>query len=90
MGEANMPKPKKVKLEAGHKRAIEFIMGRVHIGTSDADIELDMRRRAKKMGASEGLTEALVSYALAEHQRNQQEYNAVMGGNLGAMPKRKR
>ena len=35
----------RVSVKNGDKTAIEFIVGRIHVGTSDADVEADIRRR---------------------------------------------
>jgi|HubBroStandDraft_1064217.scaffolds.fasta_scaffold34755_1 hypothetical protein len=67
------------------QQSIRWLMGRVHVGTSDADIEADMRRRFAKAVAN-GMTEEqlaeCIAYALACHRENQGLYNAVMTGRF--------
>jgi Na+-transporting methylmalonyl-CoA/oxaloacetate decarboxylase gamma subunit len=63
--------------------SIRWLMGRVHVGTPDAEVEADMRRRCAKTNATEQEIAAIVAFAIACHRENQGLYNAVMSGRFG-------
>lgn len=63
--------------------AIHWLMGRTHVGTSDAAIEAEVRKRLQKnKGITEEQLAACVAYALACHRENQGLYHAVMTGRF--------
>ncbi len=63
------------------KQAIEFIVNRFHVGTLDAEIAQDIRRRARhNVGITEAMVRRMASYALKVHHANQDVYNLIMGG----------
>lgn len=65
------------------QQSIRWLMGRVHVGTSDAEVEADIRRRfAKNVGMTEKQVAACVAYALDCHRENQWLYSAVMSGRF--------
>lgn len=69
---------------------IRWLVGRYHVGTSDADIEWDIRRRAKGPRWTPAMVKKTVAYALKVHHENQKMYNDVMSGRIGRNnPKRK-
>lgn len=57
---------------------IRWLMGRVHVGTSNAEVERDIRERCTKAGATEAQTAECVAYALKCHKDNRKLYNHVM------------
>lgn len=59
--------------------SIRWLIGRVHVGTSDAEIEADMLRRCAK--ATTAQQKACVKYALKCHRENQALYGYVMSGH---------
>lgn len=69
---------------------IEWIVGRMHVGTPDAEVEADIRARAKKGGATPEQTETYVKQALKCHHANQREYNWVMSGGHGYTGRRRK
>lgn len=63
------------------RRDVNYLMGRVHVGTPDAEVEADIRRRCEgKPGYTPGLVEQSVRYAIECHQRNRELFRHVMGG----------
>ena len=60
--------------------SIRWLMGRVHVGTPDAEVEADMRRRCAK--ATKEQTAACVAFALACHKENRELYAAVVSGRF--------
>lgn len=58
---------------------IDFIVGRLHVGTPDAEIVADMEKRAKDWPA--GARKLGIKYALDRHHKNQGVYSSVMGGS---------
>jgi len=62
------------------KGGISWLMGRVHVSTSDAEIEADIRRRLPQ--ASEEQLSECVKYAIACHRENQGLYRAVVSGKF--------
>jgi len=68
------------------RAAISWLMGRVHVGTPDSEIEANIRRRIAKSDSAGLYTPALVrqsiAYALACHRRNGDLYKRVMSGRL--------
>lgn len=70
------------------KQSIEFHMGRVHVGTSDAAIEQEIRdaiadrlAKCKHWEMSQRTQDACVRYALKCHRKNQELYAFVMDGH---------
>jgi len=68
------------------RSAISWLMGRVHVGTSDAEIEADIRKRIAEGPQAKLYTESLikqsVAYALECHKRNRGLYRDVVNGGL--------
>lgn len=78
---------KTVKLTADQLRSLKnqtsWIVGRIHVGTPDEEVEADIRRRAKKINLSASDTGKLVRHALNAHHKNIKLYNDVMSGRIG-------
>lgn len=53
---------------------ISWLMGRVHVGTTCAEIEADIRKRCTAPGYTESLIKQSVAYALECHRRNRDLY----------------
>jgi hypothetical protein len=49
---------------------ISWLMGRVHVGTTAAEIEADIRKRCNAPGYTASLIKQSVAYALECHRRN--------------------
>lgn len=65
------------------KGSIHWLMGRIHVGTSDAEIESDIRTRlSKNQNCTEDMMVECVKYAIACHRENQSLYHAVVSGRL--------
>lgn len=65
------------------KGSIHWLMGRVHVGTPDAEVESDIRRRlAENPACTEEMLSECVKYAIACHRENQGLYRAVVSGRL--------
>lgn len=58
---------------------IRFIIDRLHVSTSDEDVEQEIRRRAKP-GSDPKIIDGYVREALEIHHENQKEYAFVMRG----------
>lgn len=85
-----MPKPRTITApRKGDRAMIRLIMGNVHVGTPDNDVEQMARDRVAK-GTAKGMrlaaggrtVRAWIAAYLAEHRRNQDAYRRVMGGRL--------
>jgi hypothetical protein len=61
---------------------IRWLMGRVHVGTPDSEVEADMRRRFAKSNATPVQVQACVDFALRCHHENQGLYRSVMSGKF--------
>ena len=76
------------------KTSIDWLLGRINVGTPDAEVAADIRRRSEKAGASEPQVKANVAYAIKQHHANIEMYNSVMmSGRIGrgrANPRRRR
>lgn len=59
---------------------INWLMGRVHVSATEAEIEADIRKRCNAPGFTPGLVNQSVAYALECHKRNRALYARVMGG----------
>lgn len=70
----------------GLKFEIDWLMGRVHVGTPDEEVRANIEKRCKKAGFDAKLTRRCIDYAIKAHRKNQQDYTDVMTGNFG--PKR--
>lgn len=57
-------------------------LGRVHVGTPDAEVEAELRAQIDRSGATwtEAMKRQAVRYALWRHHENLGEYQWVMGG----------
>lgn len=66
--------------------AIEWIVGRLHVGASDDTVRAELRKRIDHPAAGAGWSPARIreaeAYAVWVHHRNKQLYSAVMGGRL--------
>ena len=58
---------------------IRWLMGRVHVGTSDAEIEADIRARCSDPAYTPEIIQEAIDYALLCHRENQNLYARVMG-----------
>lgn len=76
-----MPYPS-TKPTPGDRAAIDWLMQRVHVGTSEADIRADIMRRcrASDFGYPDGYAEACADYAVHVHKQNRALYARVTGG----------
>jgi hypothetical protein len=63
-------------------RAVEWLVDRMHVGTSDVTVVRDMARRMAGKGYSREQRKEVYREALNHHRRNQQLYRDVMRGNL--------
>lgn len=60
---------------------LEWLVGRMHVGTSDTEVRAEIRRRlARDTSAADA--RRIVARAVRIHRRNQRLYAAVMGGRL--------
>jgi hypothetical protein len=63
--------------------SISWLMGRVHVGTPDAEVEADIRGRlAGNPACTEEMLVKCIEYAIACHRENQGLYRAVVSGRL--------
>ena len=60
------------------KYSIGWLIARLHVGTSDADIEADLRKRLSKSLLTPAQFKKCLVYALKCHKENQNLYNRVM------------
>lgn len=65
--------------------SIRWLMGRVHVGTPDSEVEADMRKRCAKGNGTEEQIAACVAFAIACHRENQRLYDAVTTGDFSRM-----
>ena len=63
------------------KKAIDWILSRVHVGTSEADVAANIRSRCEK-SMTPVQTERCVAYALKAHATNLKLYQGVMTGRF--------
>ena len=70
-------------------RAIRHHLGNVHVGTSDHDVEMELRAEIElaQMGPQGAewtpeMVRAAIRYALWQHGENRAEYSMVMGASL--------
>lgn len=62
---------------------IDWLMGRIHCGTPDAEVEADIRKRlASNPKATPEMVQACVDYALAVHHDDQDLYHSVTTGKF--------
>jgi hypothetical protein len=59
---------------------IHWLIGRVHVGTSDDEVAADVRKRCTAPGYTPAIVRQSVAYALECHRRNRALYSRVMGG----------
>ena len=65
-------------------QSIDYIVNRLHVGTSDAEVEADIRGRATgRDNWTPELIDEAVRYALWRHAENRGQYEGVMGGGWG-------
>lgn len=78
---------RKLGLESG----LRFLLGRIHVGTPEAEVRADMERRVRNGKATgpdavalgtEACVDAVTTYALALHRHNGRGYRRVMRGSL--------
>jgi hypothetical protein len=60
---------------------LEWLVGRMHVGTPDAEVRAEIRRRLKA-GLSAAERKRVVDAAVRIHRRNRRLYARVMGGTL--------
>lgn len=63
------------------KSQIDFLVGRMHVGSSDADVAADIGKRVKSQ--PEHFQKLIIAYAIKSHHKNIKTYNDVMGGRIG-------
>lgn len=68
------------------KAAIDFLVGRYHVGTSDQEIAEDIKKRGQKNKWPAGAVTAAAKYAIKRHHANQKMYGDVMGGRIRNNP----
>lgn len=71
------------------KSAIEWLVGRMSVGTPDAEVRADVEKRVRLAGGDEKLVRDSGAYALKIHHRNIDLYNDVMSGRIGSGRKRR-
>jgi hypothetical protein len=67
------------------KHSIDYVVGKLHVGTSDDEVQRiigDRIGKAKVQWPAKSVKDAL-GYAVQSHRKNQDLYSTVMGGNLG-------
>ena len=73
------------------KQQIDYVVSKLHVGTSDEDVQrilADRIGKAKVAWPNAAVKQAL-GYAIQSHRKNQDLYGKVMSGNLG-QPKKKK
>jgi hypothetical protein len=60
-------------------KQVDWIVGRMRVDASDAEVVREFRARCARSSASEELTGAVVNYALQAHHHNQELYERVTG-----------
>jgi hypothetical protein len=76
------PAPKRIPIGQ-----IRWLLGNIHVGTSDRTVIRDIRRRTAQWSRSD--RRAAIRYALLQHKQNGREYSEVMGAMLGQLALRK-
>lgn len=70
-------------LSGAARGQIRWIVDRMHVGMSNAEVRADILRRLERVPAdqlSAGDRRAAVAWALRCHRQNQELYRSVMGG----------
>lgn len=62
---------------------IDFLVGKLHVGTPDEEVAADIRKRAESAGWPKPVVTLAVNYAVKRHQANRGTYSDVMSGNIG-------
>jgi len=62
------------------KQSLRWLVGRLHVGTPDSEVEADIRRRCST--ATEAQRNACVKYALKCHAENRNLYSRVVSGRI--------
>lgn len=60
---------------------LEWLVGRMHVGTPDAEVRAEIRRRLKP-DLDAGERRRIVDAAVRIHRRNRRLYVDVMGGRI--------
>jgi len=60
---------------------LAWVVGRMHVGTSDAEVRAEIRRRLRPEVPTRE-RQRIVDAAVRIHRRNRRLYVAVMGGRL--------
>ena len=61
---------------------VRWLMGRIHVGTPDAEVAADIRGRCEgQPGYTPAVIRQTVAFALECHRRNRGEYRRVMRGD---------
>jgi len=82
---ANPGKPRKPRVNYDKmipKAQIDHAVGKLHVGTPDAEVAATIRRQATKMKWPEPAIKAAEQYALKVHHRNLSVYTSVMTGRF--------
>jgi len=61
--------------------SLEWLVGRFHVGTPDAEVRAEVRRRLAG-DTTPAERKAILAKATRIHRRNRRLYAAVMGGRL--------
>lgn len=62
--------------------AIEWLVGKLHVGTPDDEVAADIRRRAEKAGWPAEARDRAVKIAPAAHHKNRDLYYDVVRGRI--------
>lgn len=62
------------------KGQIEWLVDRLHVGTSNAEVEAEIRKRTMGAGWTPGKVREAVAYALKHHARNRGVFSHVLRG----------
>ena len=64
------------------RSAISWLVNRLHVSVTDAEIEQDIRGRCTAPGYTESLLNQSVKYAIECHNRNRGLYRDVVNGTI--------
>ncbi len=74
------------------KSEIEFIVRKMHVGTTDAEVKAEMDRRLRDAPTAwtPALKRQAIAYAIKAHHKNQKLYDFAMGSRLRSNPKKRK
>lgn len=64
------------------KQCIDWIVGRIHVGTSDEEVKAEIRKRATGPEWTKAKIMEAEMYAIHCHRKNQELYRTVMSGKF--------